>query len=45
MDAVYDTLTLYQLTERPLSGIDRIVPPDETDISDIDITDNYSVLP
>ena len=45
MVAVYDTLTLYQLTERPLSGIDRIVPPDETDISDIDITDNYSVLP
>ena len=28
MDAVYDTLTLYQLTERPLSGIDRYLPPD-----------------
>lgn len=28
MDAVYDTLTLYQLTERPLAGIDRYLPPD-----------------
>ena len=36
MDAVYDTLTLYQLTERPLSGIDRYLPDDlieETEFS------------
>ncbi len=30
MDAVYDTLTLYQLTERPLSEIDRYLPAEES---------------
>ena len=38
MDAVFDTLTLFQLAEQPLSAIARIEPPAETTAAEADTT-------